>query len=189
MIPINLIRQYKFCPRIVYFNLLTNIKPVYPRQVNLGSEYHRLQTKMLKSRRFDKLGIEYDEILYEKYMEDYSLGICGIVDLAFVCNKTIIPVEFKDMEKKPSYSHVLQLVGYGLLLEKKYDLKFEKAFIIYSNNIKFYKIDITQKHKKDFINIINSCEELLNKAVFPNSSASESKCLQCEYLNYCDDRF
>jgi len=46
MIPINLIRQYHFCPRIVYFNLLTNIKPIYPRHVSLGDAYHQMQEKL-----------------------------------------------------------------------------------------------------------------------------------------------
>lgn len=31
---------------------------------------------------------------------------------------------------------------------------------------------------------------IINKyGVFPNSSASEKQCSQCEYLNFCDDRF
>ena len=36
MIQVNLIRQYIFCPRIVYFNLLSNIKPVYPLDNSIG---------------------------------------------------------------------------------------------------------------------------------------------------------
>ena len=84
MIPINLIRQYKFCPRIVYYNLLTNIKPIYPRQVNLGSDYHELQEEMLKSRKFKKFHIDFEEIISDKYFENENFNICGKVDLAFI---------------------------------------------------------------------------------------------------------
>ena len=143
MIPINLIRQYKFCPRIVYFNLLTNIKPIYPRQVNLGSDYHKLQNEMIKSRKFKKFHIEFEKLLNDKYIENSKLNICGKVDLAFLTKDEVIPVEFKHIDKKYSYSHILQLVGYGLLLEEKYEKDFKKAFIVYSNNMKFYKIEIT----------------------------------------------
>ena len=189
MIPINLIRQYKFCPRIVYYNLLTNIKPVFPRQVSLGNEYHDLQNEMLKSRKFKKFNIDFEDILSDKYFENENLNICGKVDLAFLCDKEVIPIEFKHIEKKPSYSHILQLVGYGLLLEKEYQKKFTHAFIVYSNNMKFHKIDITSKHKKDFFEVIKSIEKIVKNDILPNSNANESKCIQCEYLNFCNDRF
>jgi len=189
MIPINLIRQYKFCPRIVYFNLLTNIKPIFPRQVSLGSDYHDLQNEMIKSRKFKKFHIEYEEVLNDKYFENESLNICGKVDLAFLCKDEIIPCEFKYIDKKPSYSHILQLVGYGLLLQNEYQKQFKTAFIIYSNNMKFYKINITDKHKKDFFETIKKCEQIIKNDILPNSSCDENQCRQCEYLNYCDDRF
>ncbi len=188
MIPINLVRQYKFCPRIVYYNLLTNIKPIYPRQVSLGEDYHTLQNEMLKSRKFKKFHIEYEEILSDKYFENEDLNICGKIDLAFLIKDEVIPCEFKHIAKKPSYSHILQLVGYGILLEKEYQKSFKTAFIIYSNNMKFYKIEITPKHKKYFFEIIRSIEKIVKNDILPNSSADEAKCSQCEYLNYCDDR-
>ncbi|CAA6815605.1 MAG: CRISPR-associated exonuclease Cas4 [uncultured Campylobacterales bacterium] len=189
MIPINLIRQYKFCPRIVYYNLLTNIKPIYPRQVKLGLDYHTLQNEMIKARKFKKLKIEFNQILNEKYIENSELNICGTVDLAFLCEDEIIPVEFKDIESKPSYSHILQLVGYGITLEKKYKKPFKIAFIIHSNNMKFFKIQITEKHKNDFFNILKNINQIIKNDILPKSDANEAKCLQCEYLNYCDDRF
>lgn len=189
MIPINLIRQYKFCPRIVYYNLLTNIKPIYPRQVSLGSDYHELQEQMIKSRKFKKFHIDYVEILNDKYLENEELNICGKVDLAFVCEDEIIPCEFKHIDKKPSYSHILQLVGYGLLLQKEYEKEFERAFIIYGNNMKFHKVEITKKHIKDFFEVIKNIERILSDDILPNSSANENQCIQCEYLNFCDDRF
>ncbi|MFY9075203.1 CRISPR-associated protein Cas4 [Malaciobacter mytili] len=189
MIPINLIRQYKFCPRIVYYNLLTNIKPIYPRQVSLGSDYHELQEQMLKSRKFKKFHIDFEEVLNDKYLENEDLNICGKVDLAFICKDEIIPCEFKHIEKKPSYSHILQLVGYGILLEKKYVKKFKRAFIIYGNNMKFHKIEISKKHIEDFFEVIESIQQILNDDMLPNSSAKDNQCIQCEYLNFCDDRF
>lgn len=189
MIPINLIRQYKFCPRIVYYNLLTNIKPIYPRQVSLGVDYHQLQSEMLKSRKFKKFHIDYKEIVSEEYLENETLNICGKVDMAFLTDDEVIPVEFKHIDKKPSYSHILQLVGYGILLEKEYKKSFKTAFIVHSNNMKFYKIDITSKHKKDFFEVLKKIEQIVKNDILPNSSADGKKCLQCEYLNYCDDRF
>lgn len=189
MIPLNLIRQYLFCPRIVYYNLLTNITPIYPRQVSLGIDYHKLQNEMLSHRKFKKFNINYQEIINEKYLENTTLNICGKVDLAFICDDEIIPIEFKNIEHKPNFSHIMQLCGYGILLEKEYNKKFEKAYVVHSNNMKFYEITITNTHLKNFYKVLESINEILNNDILPNSDADKNKCLQCEYLNYCDDRF
>ena len=100
MIPISLIRQYIFCPRIVYYNLLTNIKPIYPRQVSLGNEYHTLQDRLSKNRKFKKLNIKYDEFVLNKCIENKDLNICGIVDLAFLSKDEVTPIEFKFINTK-----------------------------------------------------------------------------------------
>ncbi len=190
MIPINLIRQYHFCPRIVYFSLLTNIKPIYPRHVALGVEYHKLQEKLSKNRKFKKLDIKFNEVVLDKYIENEKLNICGIVDIALISPDEIVPVEFKDiLSKKPTYSHILQLYGYGLLLSLKYDKKFHQAYISYSNNMKLHKITITTDMKDDFDKTIKNIQNIIDNDVLPHSSAGSSKCSQCEYINYCDDRF
>jgi CRISPR-associated exonuclease Cas4 len=188
MIPINLIRQYHFCPRIVYFNLLTNIKPIYPKHVQLGVEYHNLQEKLSKNRKFKKLNIDYKKVILDKYLENHTLDIVGKVDLALITETSVIPIEFKNIDRKPSYSHILQLYGYGYLLSCEYDLEFKEAFVVYSNNLKLHHINITPKIKKDFIKTLDNIKNILDKGIFPNSSASEAKCSQCEYINFCDDR-
>lgn len=190
MIPVNLIRQFHFCPRIVYYTLLTNIKPVYPKHVELGLKYHEIQEKLSKNRKFKKLKIDYQKIVLNKFLEDIELGIYGKVDLALISKEEVVPVEFKFIKsKKPSYSHILQLFGYGSLLKKHFNKKFERMAIIYSNNVKVFNIGATKKQMEDFLKTIDEIKKIVNIAVLPDSSASESKCLQCEYLNFCDDRF
>jgi len=189
MIPVNLIRQYHFCPRIVYFNLLTNIKPVYPRHVSMGEDYHKIQEKLSRHRKFKKLNIHYDKIVIGKYIEDTHLGIVGKVDLALLSKTQVIPIEFKQQyTHKPTFGHMLQLYGYGYLLAQYYDLDFNKAFVIYQNNIKLHQIQITDTIKQSFMDTLDKIKQIESSGVFPNSSANEYKCSQCEYLNFCDDR-
>jgi len=189
MIPINLIRQYHFCPRIVYFNLLTNIKPIYPRHVSLGEDYHKIQEKLSRYRRFKKLHIDFKEIIIDKYFEDKNLEIVGKVDIVLITKNEVIPIEFKQKSsKKPTLGHILQLYGYGYLLSKAYGLEFREAFIFYEQNIKLHHINITPKIKDKFFKTLSSIKKILEDAVFPNCSADENKCSQCEYINFCDDR-
>ena len=50
-------------------------------------------------------------------------------------------------------------------------------------------IPITLKIKKDFFDTLKNIEQIVKKDTLPNSSADENRCGQCEYLNFCDDRF
>jgi len=189
MIPISLIRQYVFCPRIVYYNLLTNIKPIYPRHISLGEDYHKLQEALSKNRKFIKLNIDYKDIILDTYIENEDLNLCGKLDLLLICDDEIIPIEFKWTDnKKPSYSHILQLYGYGLIASKEYEKNFTKSMIVYSNNMKIFNINITDKIKDDFFKIVKSIENIVKESILPNSNADDIKCSQCEYLNFCDDR-
>ena len=169
--------------------MLTNIKPIYPKYVKLGLEYHDIQSKLSKNRKFKKLGIEFERIIINKYLEDETLQIGGKVDLALLNKSQVIPIEFKNIKPKhPSWSHILQLYGYGYLLSKNYNLEFKQAIILYSNNIKLFKIDITPKIESAFFKTLERIKEIIDKNIFPDSSASIAKCVQCEYLNFCGDR-
>lgn len=190
MIAVNLFRQYLFCPRIVYFSLLTNIKPIYPKHVKMGEDYHTLQDKLESSRNFKKLKIDFIDKISNKYLEDTELEICGKVDLGFVTNEEVFPVEFKFTEnKKPSYGHAIQLFAYGLLMKKKFVKDLNSGFIISSNNLKTTKIEFTKTIERDFFKILQEINTIVENGNFPDSSADGNKCYQCEYLNYCNDRF
>ena len=188
MIPVNLIRQYIFCPRIVFYNLLTDIKPQFPRHVSFGTEYHTLQDELLKNRRFKKLNINYREIVTGKYFSMQDPGIGGIVDLGFVCEDEVVPVEYKFIDGKPSLSHKLQLAAYGKLMSEYYGLPARRGIIIYSNNIKFYQVVFSREIWNKLQKVIAGIQKIVDTEIFPDSSATEKQCSQCEYLNYCNDR-
>ncbi len=190
MIQVNLIRQFIFCPRIVYFNLLSNIKPVYPLHVAQGNLYHNKQNKLFAIRDFAKLNLSYKEKLNNIYLEDEDLFLCGVIDTCFICEDEVVVVEYKDTNKSIiPHSHKMQLTAYSLLLSKKYNKKCNRGIIIYGNNMKYKEVQITEAYIKQLQEILSKINKMVEKAIFPDSPASEKKCLQCEYLNYCDDRF
>jgi len=39
------------------------------------------------------------------------------------------------------------------------------------------------------LNWWNKIKNIVKNDMLPNSSANENRCGQCEYLNFCDDRF
>ena len=187
MIDINLIRQYIFCPRVVYFHLFSNIKPSFPRHVQLGHRYHDKQNALLTHRRFKKLQINYTQIISDYYLSNESIGLKGIVDIGFVCEDEVVACEYKFV-KKPQFSHILQVVGYSLLMEREFNKPAKRGYIIYGKNIKFQPVNIL-KYKKNFFEVLEKINFIYENEIFPDSSAAGDKCSQCEYINFCDDRF
>ena len=130
-----------------------------------------------------KLGIDKAR---ETMMKDYG-GPFGAV---IVKNNEVIAVEYKDTNKSSiSYAHKMQLAAYSLLLSNTYKKDSSRCIIIYGNNVRFHEVFIKEQDILQLKKILSKINKMVEKAVFPDSSAGEKKCLQCEYLNYCDDRF
>lgn len=190
MLAISLIREYLFCPRILYFYTLSNISPKYPLHVNLGHSFHLKQDILLKSRSFARLKLDNFSLIKPFMLKDEELGIYGIFDLAFLLEDEVIPLEYKNLAfKKLYFSHKMQLSAYGMLLERLYKKTFKRAIIVHGNNLKCTSLNITKDDKSNLLEIIKNMQDLVKAGLFPSSSASDAKCLPCEFLNYCDDRF
>ena len=69
-VPVNLIRQWCYCPRVVYYIELTNIPIHRPIWVKQGEDFHQLEEKLWQRRnlsRFDlKKGKTYISSFYAK---------------------------------------------------------------------------------------------------------------------------
>ena len=65
-VPVSLLRQYAFCPRIPFFYLIRNLHPPFRPWVKQGLGFHE-KTQMLAKRRKGKtLRIEFSEEIREK---------------------------------------------------------------------------------------------------------------------------
>jgi CRISPR-associated exonuclease Cas4 len=191
-IPISEIRQYIFCPRIPYYHLLLGINTEKPIWVKQGKEYHIEQEKLMIRRKFEKIGIKDTTLYFNHNVSSEILGIHGLMDGFLKTDEgKIIPFENKMNNEKhhPAKSHKIQLLAYGLCLEEKLQQKIEYGFIFYGPKGKSFKIDFTDKLRIELNNKLNQLKSMLQKELLPPSSATESQCTQCEYLNLCNDRF
>ena len=57
-LPIHLIRQYLFCPRVVYFLEVLNIPKVSPVWVKEGENHHKKQAELFKRRTLTRFHLE-----------------------------------------------------------------------------------------------------------------------------------
>jgi CRISPR-associated exonuclease Cas4 len=166
-----------------------NIPKQIPIWVNEGQEFHKSISKMLKRRTLSKFGVK--SALFEENVslahKDYRFY--GVCDGLIFTNLNIIPIEMKLHGNKPTYSQKMQLVAYGMLAEKIFEKEFNSGFILYEKKSKNIPLMINAQDKENLLNIVDEIIVLIDKGLLPNSSADEKKCLQCEFENYCNDRF
>ncbi|MCX7820193.1 MAG: CRISPR-associated protein Cas4 [Brevinematales bacterium] len=187
-IPISLIRQHLFCPRIPYFILLGFGNPDKPVWVRQGGEIHKESASLFLRRSLSKFGLEKaDKKFYVKVFSK-KYGLIGEIDMVLNDGEFIYPVEFKTHGHKPEKSHILQLVAYGLCLEEETGLKFQIGFIAYRDENKVHRIEANEEHRTKVIRIAEEIKNNIERRIHPDTPATANQCVQCEWVNFCNDR-
>ena len=188
-LPIHLIRQYLFCPRVVYFLEVLSIPKVSPIWVKEGENYHKSQEKLFKKRTLARFKLENASFWQNVNLSYSDLNFYGICDALIISDTNIYPVEIKLHGQKPTKAQKMQLIAYGVLAEKIYKKDFNLGFISFEKNAKTVPINVDIKMKQEVQKIVNEIINLIKSEKLPYSNAEDEKCTQCEFLNYCNDRF
>ena len=185
-LPINLIRQWMFCPRVVYYQELLNIKIQYPLWVKQGAEHHDLESKLFKRRNLSRFKLYEGRKIYNQYLKSESLKLHGVSDMLIETKDQIYVIENK-CSFKVTKGAIFQAVAYSMLAEELFNKKSSTAFITTLKN-KVTALSITQEMRQKVINIRDKIYKMLECSIKPFSSANIYQCGQCEYINYCNDR-
>ncbi len=187
LLPISYIRQHCFCPRIPWYKSVMQFEPPEQAWVTQGKAWHSAQEQLHKQR----LPQSIDEPIIRKtncYVKDLTLGIHGYID-EFNYNQTQgVVLEYKSDMAKPVASQKYQLSAYAMAASRHFNVKIDYGILLKGSGYKQFRIKVENKLKLEVINIIDTVRQNMSKASLPTSSAQESKCVQCEYLRYCNDR-
>lgn len=189
-LPVSMLRQYSFCPRIPFLYLAREIDPPKGTWVKQGMSYHQIQEILSKRRNLSRFGLTGEfKLSSEVRLYSERLKLHGICDGIIETNDTLFPLEYKLQEKlTKSTGAVIQLVAYAMLIEEKYNKKISCGFILYGSKGKTHEVLIDSITRKQVTTIINRIEQDCSMGLLPNTSASERQCSQCEFSNFCADR-
>ncbi|MBE7410989.1 MAG: CRISPR-associated protein Cas4 [Leptospiraceae bacterium] len=186
-ITISEIRQYFFCPRIPWYSA-NQIQPIRENiWMEQGEAYHNKRESLLKKKLLKKFSSDY-QIQYKVKVHSNDLQIYGIADAIIFSGNCVFPVEFKMNFKSISKGIFFQLIGYGVSAKEMYSLEMNSGFIISGKNAKMIEIKFNDNDIAVFKDTILTIRDIKNSGLLPDSSASAEKCLQCEYINFCNDR-
>ena len=147
MITVSDVKQYLYCPKIIYFDHVLHI-PKHPDQkLQTGIEMHDSITAKEKRRKgaiFYDPELDQAEKMFRVEMESSTLGLRGVLDYLVRTNREFIPVDYKfGQSHKGSIhlNHKYQLAAYALLVEESFKTIVRRGFIHYSRDQKNVQID------------------------------------------------
>ncbi|WP_287531659.1 CRISPR-associated protein Cas4 [Parasutterella sp.] len=147
-LPVSYIRQFCFCPRIPFLSVFLEIKPPPPLWVQDGVDFHEKAAMLQKRRKLSKFNLSGKGVFKSNiYLKSSVYPIHGIADGIFIMEDgEIVPLEFKAQDNfVASRGHILQLTGYAILLEEKFQKEVSRGFILYGRKGKTLGVEFTEE--------------------------------------------
>ena len=187
-VPVNLLRQWCFCPRVPYYQELLGTQIARPPWVAQGNKYEVVQQNLFKRRNLSRFGLSEGELRAQVQMANPKEPFHGIADMVIRTAKAVHVVEIKLNLDKVGKGIVAQLAALSILAEAEFGKPATDAFVVFGRRSQVRHIQIDADLRSYTRRLARRIQDTLISGIKPSSPASERQCAQCEYLNYCNDR-
>ena len=188
-IRVNDIKQYAYCPRIVFYQYCMPVEKKATWKMEQGKVAEAEIDKLEKRRKLREYRLADGERRFHVWLSSGRIGLSGKIDLLIDSPDGLFPVDFKLTTGRPHKNHVAQLCGYALLLEDCYDREVTKGFVYLIPTNDAVVFDLTAERKKETRGVISEVRQMIEKEQMPAPTAVRNRCTDCEYRNYCGDIF
>lgn len=192
MITVSDVKQYLYCPKIIYFDHVLHVPKPPDQKLDSGREAHESITAREKRRKgavFYDPELDCAEKLFRVELVSQSLGLRGVLDYLVKTEKEFIPVDYKFgySNKGAAYlNHKYQLAAYALLVEDCFLATVRRGFIHYSRERLNVRIDITDELRRRTMKMIAEIRWIVESETEPTCTRIPSRCTDCEYRRYCE---
>lgn len=191
MVTVSDVKQYLYCPRIIYFDHVLHVPKPFDLKLSVGKEKHDSITAKEKRRKgalFYDPFLDHSNKLFKVELESERLGLRGVLDYLIKTEKEYIPVDYKfGFSKKGGVhlNHKYQLAAYSLLVEANFDTIVRRGYIHYSKDQINVKIDFNDDLRKRTLKLISDIKNIVEKEIEPSGTRMTARCVDCEYQRYC----
>ena len=186
---VNDLKQFEYCPRIVFYNTVMPLERKTTVKMERGKDEEFRLDALEKRRTLKRYDLGSGERRFHVWLESPTLGLSGKLDLLIVSNKGYFPVDFKYTRGRPHRNHVVQLAGYGLLVEEKFRTRVDTAFIYLTPVQQVISIGLTGQLKEEVRQRLSEMRTMIHDEILPPATPVRGRCEECEFRNYCGDVF
>lgn len=187
LIPVTELKQWAYCPRIVYYHgLMAEVaRPTYKMQEAVRAQEMIEGLEMRRS--LQEYGLEKAERQFGVWLSDEGVGLSGKIDLLLRGPERLAVVDFKLTAGEVGENHRMQLTGYALLVEARMGGHMDLAFLYRIPDNHVFPVPISEEMKERASRAVAEIRAVREKEQFPAPTGVRSRCVECEYANYCGD--
>lgn len=186
-IPVSLIREWHYCPRVVYYKELTHYQVVHPAWVQQGKEFHVAESQLWKRRNLSRFNLQEGQCHHNLSVRDEKLALHGIVDMAIETRDAVYAAEFKMSVRYKSRGNILQVAAYAMLLEQHFGKPSPVSFLLGQGKA-LHVVEVDEACRESVLKTAVQIRDMLQRGLKPDSNATVTQCCNCQYLNHCNDR-
>lgn len=189
IIRISDVLEYLFCSRFIYYMYCLDIPQHEEKRFKVikGREVH--ETRKLTNRDYVRKKLNCIRKESDVFIASKKDHIKGIVDeVLFLEDGTAAPLEYKFAEYKDKVfkTYKFQLVLQSLLIRENYHVEVNRAYLCFTRSNSLVKeMEITGSDFKKAEKIIEEILDIVQKGLYPKTSRSSRKCVDCCYRNIC----
>jgi CRISPR-associated exonuclease Cas4 len=130
LIPVTDLKQWVYCPRIVYYQRVMPAvgKPTFKMKEAVAAQ--DLIESLEMRRGLTEYGLEAAQRRFNVWLRDERLGLSGKADLLLTSSDRTAVVDFKLTSGDVGENHRIQLAGYGLLAEAIYGVPARRGVLV-----------------------------------------------------------
>jgi len=191
MISVSDLKQYFFCPKVIYYEHVLHVPKFKDIKLEEGKEKHEniiAREKRRKGAIFYDKNLDSAEKILKTYMESRRLELNGVLDYLIRADREYIPVEYKygfSNNGKAYRNHKYQLVGYAFLVEEHFHTIVRRGFIHYERDRTNVEVFITDDLRRHVLKAMDEIKRIIDEEMEPKPTKQKKKCADCEYLGYC----
>jgi CRISPR-associated exonuclease Cas4 len=187
VIPVTELKQWAYCPRVVYY---------HRRMPGAGAATHKMEEALraqdwwerLELRRsLGKYGMQEAGRRFDVWLSDGEVGLSGRIDLLLTCGERAAVVDYKLTSGEPGHNHRMQLAGYALLVEKCLGLAVPVGLMARIPDDRVFEIPMTGELLAEARAAVLGIGKMAELGLFPGPTAVRGRCTDCEYANFCGD--
>ncbi len=186
---VNDLKQYEYCPRIVFYNTVMPLDRKVTFKMQRGTEAEFQLDALEKRRSLRRYKLSEGERRFHVWLHSERLGLSGKMDLLIASQQGYFPVDFKYTRGRPHRNHISQLAGYSVLVEEQYRTEVETGFIYLAPVGELVAIKITRELKQEVSERLATIREMVREELLPPPTPVRARCAECEFRNYCGDIF
>jgi CRISPR-associated exonuclease Cas4 len=184
---VNDIKQYAYCPRVVYYHYCMPVNKKSTWKMEQGKTAEAKIDRLEKRRKLRAYRLAEGTRKFHVWVSSTRLGLSGRLDLLIDSPEGLFPVDFKMTTGGPRDNHLMQLCGYARLLEDCYQRQVTKGFVYLIPHEDAVVFDLTEERKQRADQLISEIRRMIESEQTPPPTPVRNRCADCEYRNYCGD--